>query len=200
MRLAFDKPAIIIIDDKTDYSFDTSLIEHLTYPRDLRYFDILEFKNQLKGKILATVNATKTTGSNNTSFLKNFGEFEVAHVEKKKGTIDDVLLNKIDEISRSIFRLERRIDVGDISRSERRIDTDELFMSSPSEDRIKEIIKGRLTDYSRQYFVSLQGLKLDYPILPDKLIKYMEENSELRALCHNRSTLERYLRKVIMES
>ena len=43
MRLAFDKPAIIVIDDKTDYSFDTSPIEHLSYPRDLRYTKILDF-------------------------------------------------------------------------------------------------------------------------------------------------------------
>jgi hypothetical protein len=32
MRLAFDKPAIIIKDDKTNYSFDTAPIEHLEYP------------------------------------------------------------------------------------------------------------------------------------------------------------------------
>ena len=37
MRLAFDKPTIIIKDDKTSYSFDTSPIEHLEYPRDLRF-------------------------------------------------------------------------------------------------------------------------------------------------------------------
>ena len=37
MRLAFDKPTVIIKDDKTDYSFDTSIIEHLAYPRDLRF-------------------------------------------------------------------------------------------------------------------------------------------------------------------
>ena len=29
LRLAFDKPTVIIKDDKTDYSFDTSVIEHL---------------------------------------------------------------------------------------------------------------------------------------------------------------------------
>src|SRR5438045_758841 len=31
--LAFDKPTIIIKDDKTPFSFDTSPIEHLEYPR-----------------------------------------------------------------------------------------------------------------------------------------------------------------------
>lgn len=37
MRLAFDKPTVIIKDDKTDYTFDTGVIEHITYPRDLRF-------------------------------------------------------------------------------------------------------------------------------------------------------------------
>lgn len=32
LRLAFDKPTIIVKDDKTSYSFDTSPIEHLEYP------------------------------------------------------------------------------------------------------------------------------------------------------------------------
>ena len=44
MRLAFDKPTIIIKDDSTGYSFDTSLIEHLEYPRDLRFTSIIKFK------------------------------------------------------------------------------------------------------------------------------------------------------------
>ena len=35
LRLAFDKPTIIVKDDKTTYSFDTSAIEHIEYPRDL---------------------------------------------------------------------------------------------------------------------------------------------------------------------
>jgi hypothetical protein len=33
MRLAFDKPTLIVKDDKTDYSFDTGIIEHVPYPR-----------------------------------------------------------------------------------------------------------------------------------------------------------------------
>lgn len=40
MRLAFDKPTIIIKDDCTSYSFDTSPIEHLEYPIDLNYINI----------------------------------------------------------------------------------------------------------------------------------------------------------------
>jgi hypothetical protein len=67
MRLAFDKPTIVIKDNKTDYSFDTSPIEHLQYPRDLRFSKIIEFKDSLRKKLRAAIN-----GSNTNSFLKSF--------------------------------------------------------------------------------------------------------------------------------
>lgn len=37
MRLAFNKPVVIIKDDITGYSFDTSNIEHIGYRKDLRF-------------------------------------------------------------------------------------------------------------------------------------------------------------------
>ena len=61
MRLAFDKPTIIIKDDKTDYSFDTSVIEHVAYPRDLRFTKILKFKETLKSKIISTYEKVRAT-------------------------------------------------------------------------------------------------------------------------------------------
>lgn len=51
MRLAFDKPTIIVKDEETPYSFDISSIEHLNYPTDLRYKSINEFKDKLTEKI-----------------------------------------------------------------------------------------------------------------------------------------------------
>lgn len=83
MRLAFDKPTIIIKDDRTSYSFDTSAIEHLEYPRDLRFSKITEFKDKLSQKIRATYEKSTADG-NYTTFLKHFGEFTVAKIEKKK--------------------------------------------------------------------------------------------------------------------
>ncbi|MDP2893821.1 MAG: hypothetical protein Q8N78_05570 [Sulfurimonas sp.] len=43
LRLAFDKPTIIIKDYETNYSFDTSPIKHLEYPRDLNHSKIKKF-------------------------------------------------------------------------------------------------------------------------------------------------------------
>ena len=54
MRLAFDKPTIIIKDEKTGYSFDTGVIEHINYPSSLRFSQIVEFKNELIKRINAT--------------------------------------------------------------------------------------------------------------------------------------------------
>ncbi|HXU93859.1 MAG TPA: hypothetical protein VFP33_09410, partial [Gallionella sp.] len=80
MRLAFDKPTVIVKDDKTDYSFDTSVIEHVPYPRDLRFSRIVSFKTLLAEKILATHKAA-TTDPNHSTFLKNFGKFHVADLK-----------------------------------------------------------------------------------------------------------------------
>ena len=98
MRLAFDKPTIIVMDDNTNYSFDTSVIEHLSYPRNLSYYQILDFQKKLSNKITATYSKAKDD-PNYTTFLKHFGEFDVAHIEKKKGTLDEAILSKLNDLS-----------------------------------------------------------------------------------------------------
>ena len=54
MRLAFDKSTILVKDSTAPYLFDTGSIEHVEYPRDLRFAQILEFKEKLSLKIIAT--------------------------------------------------------------------------------------------------------------------------------------------------
>jgi hypothetical protein len=68
LRLAFDKPTIIVKDDKTAYSFDTSAIEHIEYPRDLRFSRIVEFKQKLAEKIKST-HQKASSDSSYTTFL-----------------------------------------------------------------------------------------------------------------------------------
>ncbi len=89
IRLAFDKPTIIIKDDKTSYSFDTSPIEHLQYPRDLRFSRIVEFKAKLADKIKAT-HAKVTSDNSYTTFLKHFGEFTVANWTRRKSQVRSI--------------------------------------------------------------------------------------------------------------
>lgn len=72
IRLAFDKPTIIIKDDQTDYSFDTAPIEHLTYPKDLNYSKILKFQIALKGKLLGTSERFRKDPNASTFLTDNF--------------------------------------------------------------------------------------------------------------------------------
>lgn len=106
LRLAFDKPTIIIKDDKTSYSFDTSAIEHLEYPRDLRFSQIVEFKQKLSSKIQATFKKS-TTDENYTTFLKHFGEFKVAKIDQKEVSGQEYILEELKNLRRSVQRMDR---------------------------------------------------------------------------------------------
>lgn len=101
MRLAFDKPVIVIKDDETDYSFDTSPIEHITYPRSLHYASILQFKEDLSAKILATLKPDSDT----KSFLQQFGPFKVAQIEQENVPGYEILRDELSEIKRYIAGL-----------------------------------------------------------------------------------------------
>jgi hypothetical protein len=66
MRLAFDKPTVIVKDDKTDYAFDTGIIEHVPYPRDLRFSKVVAFKSALADKVVATYRAASNDPEHST--------------------------------------------------------------------------------------------------------------------------------------
>ena len=107
MRLAFDKPTIIVKDDATAYSFDTSPIEHLEYPRDLRFGKIVDFKKRPTAKIAGTAKKA-IDDPNYSTFLKNFGEFKVAQLDHKLVPLDEIIIEEIRGIQSSIRRLEAR--------------------------------------------------------------------------------------------
>lgn len=108
MRLAFDRPVVIVKDDKTDYSFDTGIIEHLTYPRDLRFSRIVEFKLALAAKVLATYKAASV--ADHSPFLKNFGRFHVASLSETEVSPEKMTLELLEEVRGEIRRLSRRVD------------------------------------------------------------------------------------------
>ena len=113
IRLAFDKPTIIVKDDKTTYSFDTSPIEHLEYPRDLRFGKIVDFKEKLKEKLQNTYSSS-IKDSSYTTFLKHFGEFKVAKLDTKEVSGAEYILDELKILRMSINRLGRgNFPVGD---------------------------------------------------------------------------------------
>lgn len=107
MRLAFDKPVVLIKDDKTDYSFDTGIIEHLPYPRDLRFSRIVEFRQALAAKVLSTYKASLE--ADHSPFLKNFGKFHVAALSQTEVPADRLMLELLEDTRREVAMLGRRI-------------------------------------------------------------------------------------------
>ncbi|MDQ7731312.1 hypothetical protein QT231_01290 [Halomonas sp. SpR1] len=106
LRLAFDKPTIIIKDDATNYSFDTSPIEHLEYPRSLRFSQIVEFKKELKNKIIATYKKS-CEDPEYSPFLKHFGSFTVAKIDNAEVSPQEFFISQVEDIKSLI--LERNV-------------------------------------------------------------------------------------------
>lgn len=84
LRLAFNKPTIVVKDDKTDYSFDTSPIEHLGYPRSLRYRDVFAFKQALADKVRNTYHRS-LSDPNYSTFLSHFKRISPVVIESDLG-------------------------------------------------------------------------------------------------------------------
>lgn len=106
LRLAFDKPTIIVKDDKTNYSFDTSPIEHLEYPRDLRFSKIRDFGDKLASKIIST-HKKSLDDIEYSTFLKHFGTFKVAKIETEEVTKEDLIMDEIRSLKDMVIRTNR---------------------------------------------------------------------------------------------
>lgn len=125
MRLAFDKPTIIIKDDKTGYSFDTNIIEHIEYPRDLRFTKIVTFKKTLSEKVLATYKASKS-GSEYTTFLKHFATIKPKKLDEKEGSSQQVFMDLLTDFRRDIVR-----DINRINERENMLGNRRAFSNNP---------------------------------------------------------------------
>ncbi len=183
LRLAFDKPTIIIIDDKTTYSFDTAPIEHISYPRDLNYSAIIDFKAKLTQKILATYNTFQNDTAN--TFLKHFGEFKLAKIESKEGNINDVILDKFEGLSKQIRMIYKAI------------------YSSQEDIYSKEQIN-KVVDEGIQQYCELTNKKYnDLLFLPDQsseinaLYEYLKDKVSILEVCKTPQVLKNAIQEVL---
>lgn len=107
MRIAFDKPVVIIKDDKTPFSFDTSHIKHLEYPSDLRFQVIEKFIDDLAEAIKDTVEVSRQPEYK--SFLSHYAPIKVTTLEvnevSEKIALESILnsINNLEEKVNSIM-------------------------------------------------------------------------------------------------
>lgn len=100
LRFAFDKAAVIIKDNETGYSFDTSPVEHINYRKDLRFSSIEQFKKDLYLKLRATFEKSKE--DNHSMYLQDFGKFVVKELNAKTISENQYIFEKLDEIQKEM--------------------------------------------------------------------------------------------------
>lgn len=104
LRLAFDKPTIVIKDDQTDYSFDTSPIEHINYRADLRFDDVRDFKKKVAAAITGSI-ARKAGDDSYSPFLGHFGKFKLAGLETKTVSSEQYIIEQLKSLQEQVGRL-----------------------------------------------------------------------------------------------
>ncbi len=103
MRIAFQKPVIIVVDDATDFSFDISPLRHIIYRRDREYKSIVQFKVQL---VEALHSVDKLTG-----YLSQFGDIHVTNIGDRTVSVDEIakslsaMVGQVNAIDRKVSGL-----------------------------------------------------------------------------------------------
>lgn len=195
MRLAFDKPTILIKDDQTGYSFDTSLIEHLEYPRDLRFTTILKFKENLAKKLIATYEKA-TSDPNFSTFLKNFGKYKIAHLEDKEISKDSYLIESIENLKESVSSIKNIFYNQSMIESDKLISlTDNNFTKNLHNKLISEkeklIFNAMVKEKLHNIFPNEQWKNIDVNTLYELLMK---DDFLLKLAGGSQKRLSRYLR------
>lgn len=108
MRLAFDKPTVLIKDDKTESSFDSGIIEYIHYPRTLNYLQIQDFTERLADKISGTYKKA-IEDPNYSTFLKNFGDFKVVTIDKKEVNSSEYLLESVNQMRSELADIKNQM-------------------------------------------------------------------------------------------
>lgn len=165
LRLAFDKPTIIIKDEITPYSFDTSVIEHLSYPKDLRYHDIEIFKENLKDRITKTYKAYENDPENYSTFLKNYGDFKAPLITEETVSVDRYVLDTLKDLQVSVSRLSNSISGSNRNQMRRNKSVHSSAYSAYGEPRTLEFYLDRISNKDELYVNVHEALEPISPLI-----------------------------------
>lgn len=127
LRFAFDKATVIIKDDVTGYSFDTSPVEYINYPKDLRYLPIEKFKNDLTSKLKATFVKSKEAG--HSMYLQDFGKFVVKELHTQVVSNDEFIIESLKELKSEMKELRKKDSNQFIENANRGVDSSYNYLN-----------------------------------------------------------------------
>ncbi len=109
LRIAFDRPVVLIKDDETEFAFDIGPLEHLVYPRSLRHAPMERLKTELARKISAIYKDWYSGKGERPSYIKAFGPITTIEFERKTERSDHAILEALADIGRRIDTMERPV-------------------------------------------------------------------------------------------
>ncbi|MDE5423864.1 hypothetical protein L3073_16740 [Ancylomarina sp. DW003] len=183
LRLAFDKPTIIIKDEKTGYSFDTGGIEHLEYPSSLRFNLIVDFKQELIKRVNATYKRSNEE-SNYSPFLKSFGKniipakIHQTDIPEGKFILEELMSMRSD--IRGMQQNQMNMNKGMVIRS-RSNDNNKLIIDvieSTLRKKNKKFSNGIIDSRDSIILIQNELLKHGVTIPKNELVEFMAEYSE----------------------
>lgn len=180
LRFAFDKAAVIIKDNETGYSFDTSPVEHVNYRKDLRFSSIEQFKKDLFLKLKATFKKSKE--DNHSMYLQDFGKFVIKELDTKTVSENQYILEKLNEMQREIKNISN-INLKDAKK-------DEFIIKGDNRAEIKNLVKSLYIEYSSE------GVNYSKNRLADLISITMEERYSLMI---SSRTVVKYIEQFIAE-
>jgi len=179
LRLAFDKPTIIIKDDITNFSFDLSPIRHTIYSRNLRFDKVVKFKKDLIEIIKGTYEEYLKDKENYSTYLKHFGTFKKSKIEVKEVPEMEMLKDDIEQIKRYLandrdtgrdrdtysLTVDVEFDPKKFHMSDIDKITDIILHGLPTSMRYKAIISNNLGNYIRFFVEDINpGIKQRHEI------------------------------------
>jgi len=174
LRFAFDKAAVIIKDNETGYSFDTSPVEHVNYRKDLRFSSIEEFKKDLFVKLKATFKKSKE--ANHSMYLQDFGKFVIKELDTKTVSENQYILEKLNEMQREIKNISNA-NLKDVKKEE--------FESTKQIKELVRLLYNEFKSDSGNPISSKHGLanlisdtietKYKYQISSRTIVRYIEQ-------------------------
>lgn len=127
LRLAFDKPTIIIKDEKSNYSFDIGGIEHLSYPSSLRFSEITKFKEDLIKRVNASYQKS-LEDLNYSPFLKSFGTNIIpTKINQKDISETEFIMDSLIKLQSDVSILRKERDEKVLNSNEINVFTKELI-------------------------------------------------------------------------
>lgn len=137
IRQAFDKPTVLIKDNRTKSIFDLSPLRHTEYYSTHKYRDVLKSQDIVTNAILSTEKANEDE-KNINSLIKLLSLPDAASLKQTEGvdnsSINFMILQQISEIRQNVNAISRKTDFNDNYENN---DNDIFFLV----DQLKKLVR-----------------------------------------------------------